>query len=179
MTTIRGGLSRTLPVRDPVLENARRIARTLEGRETFTGFDGDGVIETENVALAAITDAETSAVGGAVTLSGATETTIATRTFTTTGGELEVSANFHLTVWHPAAGGITCRIRMYRGAVVIFDKTFTAINGDLIQGWQTPKAIETPAAGTYAYSVTAQTDVATWATAEADAGSVLVREFKR
>ncbi len=178
MTTVRG--TRTAPpVRDPVRENARRIARTLEGRETFTGFDGDGVIQTGNVAAAAITDGEATSTGTVVNLSGTAETTIASRTYTTTGGEIEISVNFHLTLWHPAAGGITCRIRVYRGATPIFDKTFTATNGDLLQGWQTPRVIETPAAGAYTYSVTAQASTADFDTAQADAATIVVREFKR
>jgi hypothetical protein len=142
------------------------------------GLD-DGYVDTLAIDTAAVTSGATSSVGGVVSLNAALETTIATRSYTTTGGELEIEANFHLTVWHPLAGPISCRIRMYRDAVVIFDKTFVAIDGDLIQGWQTPRAVETMAAGTYTYSVTAQASVSNYATAEADAGSVSVREFKR
>jgi hypothetical protein len=203
MTTVRRGIPTTLPVRDPVRDNTRRLARTLEGRENFTGVlvdeqdvapflgktDGeklvdpggldDGYVETLAIATAAVTAGATSAVGGVVSLNAALETTVATRSYTTTGGELEIEANFHLTVWHPLAGPISCRIRMYRDATVIFDKTFVAIDGDLIQGWQTPRAVETMAAGSYTYSVTAQASVSNYATAEADAGSISVREFKR
>lgn len=180
-----------------------RVDDVLAGDETFTGLnvggtdvkpfldktDGakitdsaaldTGVVSTAKVATAAITAGATSAVGGVVALSGAGETTIATRSYTTTGGELEIEANFHLTVWHPTAGGISCRVRMYRDTTVIFDKTFVAISGDLIQGWQTPRAVETMAAGTYSYSVTAQTSVSNYDTAEADAATISVREFKR
>jgi hypothetical protein len=203
MTTIRRGIPATLPVQDPVRANTRKLARTLEGRENFTGVqvggqnvkpfldrtDGSkitdsaaldtGVVSTAKVATAAITAGATSAVGGVVALNAALETTIATRSYTTTGGELEIEANFHLTVWHPTAGGISCRVRMYRDTTVIFDKTFVAISGDLIQGWQTPRAVETMEAGTYSYSVTAQTSVSNYDTAEADAATISVREFKR
>jgi hypothetical protein len=206
MTTIRRGVPAKLPLE--TLERVsnstkRRLARTLEGRENFTGMlvdeqnvapflgktDGeklvdpsgldDGVVETVAIDTAAVTAGATSAVGGVVSLNAALETTIATRSYTTTGGELEIEANFYLTVWHPLAGNISCRIRMYRDATVIFDKTFVAIDGDLIQGWQTPRAVETMAAGSYTYSVTAQASVSNYSTAEADAGSVSVREFKR
>lgn len=203
MTTVRRGIPKDLPVRDPVRDNTRRLARTLEGRENFTGVlvdeqdvapflgktDGtklvepggldDGYVDTLAIDTAAVTSGATSAVGGVVALNAALETTIATRSCTTTGGELEIEANFYLTVWHPLAGPISCRIRMYRDATVIFDKTFVAIDGDLIQGWQTPRAVETMAAGSYTYSVTAQASVSNYSTAEVDAGSISVREFKR
>jgi len=203
MTTIRRGIPATLPVQDPVRANTRKLARTLEGRENFTGLnvggtdvkpfldltDGEkitdsaaldtGVVSTAKVASSAITAGATSSVGGVVALNAALETTIASRTYTTTGGELEIQANFHLTVWHPTAGGVSCRVRMYRDEVSIFDKTFVAISGDLIQGWQTPRAVETLSAGTYTYSVTAQASVSNYETGEADAATVSVREFKR
>jgi hypothetical protein len=180
-----------------------RLNRVLAGTEEFTGLnvggvdvkpfldktDGDklidvtgladGLVSTAKVELAAITDAEASAVSGLTTLSGSSETTVATRAYSTTGGELEISVNFHLTLWHPTAGGIDCRIRVYRDATVVFDKTFEAVNGDLLQGWQTPRIIETPAAGTYTYSVTAQASNSGYATGEVDAASIVVREFKR
>ena len=180
MTTVRSGIP-TKPVVRKVdgYEVERQIVRTLEGRETFTAFSGTGVIQTANVASAAITDAEATSTGSLMSLDGLNETTLATRTYTTTGGELEVDANFHLTIWHPTAGNIECRIRIYRGATAIFDKTFPAINGDLLQGWQRPRVIETPAAGTYTYTVTAKTDVSNWATADVDAATIVVREFKR
>jgi hypothetical protein len=203
MTTVRRGIPANLPVQDPVRANTRKLARTLEGRENFTGVqvggqnvkpfldltDGSkitssaaldtGVVSTAKVASSAITAGATSSVGGVVALNAALETTIASRTYTTTGGELEIQANFHLTVWHPTAGGVSCRVRMYRDEVSIFDKTFVAISGDLIQGWQTPRAVETLSAGTYTYSVTAQASVSNYETGEADAATVSVREFKR
>ncbi len=180
-----------------------RVDDVLDGTEAFTGLkvgatnvkpfldltDGskitssaaldDGLVPTAKVASSAITAGATSAVGGVVALNAALETTIASRTYTTTGGELEIQANFHLTVWHPTAGGVSCRVRMYRDSTVIFDKTFVAISGDLIQGWQTPRAVETLSAGTYTYSVTAQASVSNYETGEADAATVSVREFKR
>jgi len=180
-----------------------RVDDVLAGDEAFTGLnvggtdvkpfldltDGekitdsaaldDGLVPTAKVASSAITAGATSAVGGVVALNAALETTIASRTYTTTGGELEIQANFHLTVWHPTAGGVSCRVRMYRDSTVIFDKTFVAISGDLIQGWQTPRAVETLSAGTYTYSVTAQASVSNYETGEADAATVSVREFKR
>lgn len=180
--TVKRGLPRELPALTPAqiaLNTQKRLARTLGGREEFTGFMGDGVIQTGNVADAAITDGAATSTGGLMSLSGSSETTLATRTFTTTGGELEVDPNFHLTLWHPTAGGIDCRIRVYRGATVIFDKTFSAIGGDNFQGWQRPRVIETPAAGTYTYSVTAQASNSGWSTADVDAATIVVREFKR
>lgn len=203
MTTIRG--TRTSPPARDVdgYEVERRIMRALEGREKFTALDVDGqdvspflamtdgakivndaglatgLVTTRAVQAAAITDGVAGAVGGIVSLAGATETEIATATYTTTGGVLEVDVNFHLTVWHPAAGDISVTLRVYRDATVVFNKTFLAINGDLLQGWQTPRAVEQPAAGTYVYRVTAQASTAGFSKAEADAGNVTVREFKR
>lgn len=61
----------------------------------------EGRLRRTLVAAAAITDGAVGPVGGVVTLSGSSETDIASLTRTTTGGQLEVSANFYLTVWHP------------------------------------------------------------------------------
>lgn len=179
MTTVRGTRTEP-PVRNvDGYEIERRVARTLEGREAFTGFMGDGVIDTANVSEAAITAGSAGAVSGVVSLSGSAETQVAGLTITTTGGVLEVDANFHMTVWHPTAGNISVTIRMYRGATVVFSKTFPAINGDLLQGWQTPRVVEQPAAGTYEYRVTVQASVSNWETAEIDAANISIREFKR
>jgi hypothetical protein len=179
MTTVRGGIP-TKPVIRNVdgYEVERRIVRTLEGRETFTAFDGTGVINTDNVAVAAITN-ESAAFTAADLNVSTTETTIQTVSYTTTGETLEVRANFYLSVLHEAGGGIDATIRLYRGATEIYEQTFSAIDDDVLVGWQTPIVIETPAAGTYTFTATVQTSVNTFDFAVASSRLLSVREFKR
>lgn len=155
------------------------LDRTDGSKITNNAALADGLVSTAKVAAAAITDVEATATGGLIGLIGSSETTIATRTFTTTGGELEVSVNFHLTLHHPTAGGCAARIRVYRDATPIFDKSFEAIGGDNLQGWQTPRITEAPPAGAYTYTVTAKASESNWAIADVDAATIVVREFKR
>lgn len=184
LDTILGILNGTIPFSELNVASTqyREFLEKTDGSKLTdpTGL-ANGVVGTSQVALSAITNGGSSPVSGVVSLAGITETSVASQTYVSSGGELEISANFYLTVWHPAAGGIDCRIRIYRDfpSTPLFDKTFTAINGDLIQGWQTPKVIETRPAGSYAYLVTAQASNAGFVTAEVDAATVLIREFRR
>ena len=163
-------------------EQIDRLTAFLNGTgEQLTGSDAlyTGVVVTRAVGLNAITSEAAAFTSATLALSGAAETTVQTTTYPTSGESLEVRANFFLTIWHPAAGGINATIRIYRDATKIYEQVFVAINGDLLQGWQTPTVIEEPAAGPYTYTVTVQASVATYATAETSSRLLQVREFKR
>lgn len=206
MTTVRRSTPAKLP--PETLERVanstkRRLARTLEGRENFTGVlvdeqdvapflgktDGeklvdptglaDDVVETAAVLADAITAEGSTFTAASLDVTGTSEITVQTVTYTTTGGALEVRANFFLTIWHPTAGNVNATVRMYRDATSIYEQAFPAINGDLLQGWMTPAVIEQPAAGEYDYTVTVQVDVSNTDTATAVSRLLSVREFKR
>jgi hypothetical protein len=135
---------------------------------------------TAKVAANAITS-EASAFTAATlpVVASTAETTVQTVAFTTTGQTTEVKANFFMTMWHPTAGNVNVTLRIYRDATLIYSQVFVAINGDLLQGWQTPTVIESPAAAAYTYSVTMQSDVNNYATFEASSRLLAVREYKR
>lgn len=206
MTTVRRSLPTTLPVEtiDRIANSTkRRLARTLEGREDFSGVlvngqdvrpfldktDGsklvdptglaDDVVETAAVSTDAITAEGSTFTAASLDVTGTSEITVQTVTFVSTGFALEIRANFFLTVWHPTAGDVNATVRMYRGATSIYEQVFSAINGDLLQGWMTPAVIEEPAAGSYTYTVTVQIDVSNTDTASAVSRLLSVREFKR
>lgn len=140
---------------------------------------GDDVVETAAVLADAITAEGSTFTAASLDVTGTSEITVQSVTYTTTGGALEVRANFFLTVWHPTAGDVNATVRMYRDATEIYEQEFPAINGDLLQGWMTPAVIEQPAAGEYDYTVTVQVDVSNTNTAEAVSRLLSVREFKR
>ena len=146
---------------------------------TGSGAFAASVVTTAKVASNAITSEASAFTAATLAQSGASETTVQTVTYVSTGETIEVRANFFMTVWHPAAGGITTTIRIYRGATMIYEQAFVAINGDLLQGWQTPTVIEDPAAGSHTYTVTVQASTAGYATAETSSRLLAAREFKR
>lgn len=155
------------------------LDRTDGSKITNVAALNDGLVSTVKVAANAITAEATAFTAATQAQTAATETDVQTVNYTTTGETIEVRANFFLTVWHPTAGGIDATVRIYRDTTVIYSQTFTAINGDLLQGWQTPIVIEDPAAGTYTFKVTVQCSNAGWATAETSSRLLAVREFKR
>ncbi len=53
MTTIRRSIPSSLPERDPVQANTRKLARTLQGREDFAAVNVGGTIVAENAGIAA------------------------------------------------------------------------------------------------------------------------------
>lgn len=151
---------------------------------------GASVVEAPAIASSAVTTAkvatnaitsEASAFTAATlaVVASTAETTVQTVAFTTTGETVELKANFFMTMWHPTAGNVNVTLRMYRDATVIYSQVFPAINGDLLQGWQTPTVIEAPAAGSYTYTVTMQSDVSNYDTFEASSRLLAAREYKR
>jgi hypothetical protein len=203
VTTVRRGIPSALPPRDPVRDNTRRLARTLEGREDFSGVlvngqdvspfldktDGeklvdagglaDSYVETATVSTDAITSEGSAFTAASLDVTGTSEVTVQTVVFVSTGHTLEIRANFFLTVWHPTAGDVNATVRMYRGATEVYSQLLPAINGDLLQGWMTPTVIEEPAAGSHTYTVTVQVDVSNTSVATAVSRLLSVREFKR
>lgn len=110
--------------------------------------------DTPEITANAVTNQLSAETAAAQTLTGTSFKTIQTLVFTSTGGPIDVSANFFLTVTHPSGGGIDVRIRIVRSpSGNIFDIEFPAGDGTTIQGWQTPKVIDTPAAGTHTYEL--------------------------
>lgn len=143
-----------------------------------TGLD-DGVVPTAAMAVDAITSEASAFTADSLDVTGTSEITVQTVDYTTTGETIEVRANFFLTVWHPTAGNVNATVRIYRGATMIYEQTFPAINGDLLQGWMTPVVIEQPTAGAYTYTVKIQVDVSNTSVADASSRLLSVREFKR
>jgi hypothetical protein len=161
------------------LANSVVVTAAIADSAVSTAKVADLAVSTAKVAVDAITSEAAAFTAATLPQDGLNETTVQTVSYTTTGETLEVKANFFLTIWHPTAGNITTTVRIYRGATLIYDQAFLAINGDLLQGWQTPTVIEQPAAGTYTFTATVQTDVSNWATAETSSRLLSVREFKR
>ncbi len=139
----------------------------------------DGVVLTATIGTGAVTTEGASFTAASLDVTGTSEVTVQTVSFTSTGEALEVRANFFLTIWHPTAGNVNTTVRMYRGATNIYEETFPAIGGDVLQGWMTPVVLEEPAAGTYSYSVKVQVDVSNTSVATAVSRLLSVREFKR
>jgi hypothetical protein len=141
---------------------------------------GASAVLTNKIAANAVTNEASAETSGAQTLTGTTAKDIQTVTYTSTGETIEVRANFFLTVWHPTAGDISAQIVVSRdGLGAIFDQTILAINGDLIQGWQTPIVIDTPGAGAVTYRVTITLSNNGAANQEVQATFMSVREYKR
>lgn len=137
--------------------------------------------DTAQITPNAVTNFASSATSTAQTLTGTTYKKVGTVTYTSSGGRLEIRANFFLTVWHPAAGDIAANIQIKRVPPNgnVYDQWFTAINGDLLQGWQTPSVVETLAAGTYTYEVWIALSNSGAATQEVSSMLLSVREEKR
>lgn len=139
-----------------------------------------GAVQTVKIAANAVTSQASAETSGAQTLTGTSTKTVQTVTLTATGEAVEVRGNFYLTVWHPTAGGIDAEIRITRdGLGDIFNQTITAINGDLIQGWQTPIVIDTPPAGSVTYRIFVTLSNNGAATQEVQSTYLSAREFKR
>ena len=181
-----------------------RLSRTLNGTENFTGIQvggqnvktfldqtdgtkiintaglGTSVVQTAKVSPNAITNEASANTAAQLNLS-TSFTVIQTVTYATTGGPLEVKANFFMDIWHPSgSGGIEARVRITRtGVGNIFDKITDAIGGDFLQGWQTPTIIEAPAAGTYTWDVIVSVSNNGFSHAFVDSRFLSVREFKR
>ncbi len=151
--------------------------------DTFVNAGALAVLDEANTAQItpnAVTSQASAETSGAQTLTGTSPKTIQTVTLTATGEAVEVRGNFYLTVWHPTAGGIDAEVRVTRdGLGDIFNQTITAINGDLIQGWQTPIVIDTPAAGSVTYRIFVTLSNNGAATQEVQATYLSAREFKR
>lgn len=169
-------------------DGAVAAAKLADGSVDFTGPKvanvGDLAVldeaDTAQIAANAVTNEASAETSGAQTLTGTTDKTIQTVTYTATGGPIEVRANFYLTVWHPTAGGIDAQVRVTRdGLGNIFDQTITAINGDLIQGWQTPIITDTPSAGSVTYRIIVTLSNNGAATQQVQATFLSAREFKR
>lgn len=114
--------------------------------------------DTPEIVANAVTNYAASSTMTVQTLTGTTRKKIAELSYVSSGGRLEVRANFYMTIFHPStSGGIAAQVQITRSpAGNIFDQTFTAIRDDLIEGWQTPSVVETPAAGSHTYEVWVQ-----------------------
>lgn len=132
------------------------------GPVTSSGFVDQGALavldqtNTPDIVPNAVTNQLAAYTGAVQTLTGTTSKTIQTLTFTTTGGRLNINANFFMSVWHPTAGSIDARIRLVQALPFggnHFDQTLGAIGGDFISGWQTPSVVVTLAAGTYRFDL--------------------------
>jgi len=136
--------------------------------------------DTAQITPGAVSNYASASVSGVQSIPSTSPVKIAELTYVSTGGRLEVRANFFLTVWHDVAGGISVQTQIKRIPVGnIFDLNVGVINGDLMQGWQTPIVVESPAAGSHTYEL--------WVTLSNTGGSIRevvstvlsVTEFKR
>jgi hypothetical protein len=200
MTTVRRGIPTGLPVE--IDDTARKLRRTLQGKENFTGIkvenqrvedflaktDGDKLVNAAGLDTAVVETAAIELAGASAYLSAFTDTaqTLSTTeqncqgvTFTTTGESLEVFFSFYLNVWHPAGGSIDTTLRLYRQGTLIWDFVVEATGGDFAFGWQSVVVTDAPAAGSYLYQLTTQVSVATFSTATASSRFLSVTERKR
>jgi len=200
MTTVRRGIPTSLPVE--IDDTARKLRRTLQGKENFTGIkvenqrvedflaktDGDKLVNAAGLDTAVVETAAIQLAGASAYLSAFQDTsqTLSTTeqncqgvTFTTTGENLEVFFSFYLNVWHPAGGSIDTTLRLYRQGTLIWDFVVEATGGDFAFGWQSVVVTDAPAAGSYLYQLTTQTSVATFTTATASSRFLSVTERKR
>jgi hypothetical protein len=200
MTTVRRGIPTSLPVE--IDDTARKLRRTLQGKENFTGIkvenqrvedflaktDGDKLVDAAGLDTAVVETAAIELAGASNYLSAFQDTaqTLSTTeqncqgvTFTTTGEKLEVFFSFYMNVWHPAGGNIDITLRLYRQGTLIWDFVVEATGGDFAFGWQSVVVTDAPAAGSYLYQLTTQTSVATFTTATASSRFLSVTERKR
>jgi hypothetical protein len=200
MTTVRRGIPTSLPVE--IDETARKLRRTLQGKENFTGIkvenqrvedflaktDGSKLTSASGLNTAVVETAAIELAGASAYLSAFQDTaqTLSTTeqncqgvTFTTTGENLEVFFSFYMNVWHPAGGDIDITLRLYRQGTLIWDFVVEATGGDFAFGWQSVVVTDAPAAGSYLYQLTTQTSVATFSTATASSRFLSVTERKR
>jgi hypothetical protein len=173
----RGNRTSDPLVLDPVILTGLK-ASTFVDQGTLSVLDE---ADTAQITPNAVTNFASSATSAAQTLTGTTYKKVGTVTYTSSGGRLEIRANFFLTVWHPAAGDIAANIQIKRVPPNgnVYDQWFTAINGDLLQGWQTPSVVETLAAGSYTYEVWIALSNGGAATQEVSSMLLSVREEKR
>lgn len=136
--------------------------------------------DTAQITANAVTNYASASTAAVQTLTGTTPKKVAELTYVSTGGRLEVKANFFMTVWHPVAGGIEIQTQIKRtGVGNVFDLVVPAIGGDIFQGWQTPTVVETLAAGSYTYEVWVTLNDSGAATQEVVGMVLSVREEKR
>lgn len=155
------------------------------GPSTASTFVDQGALavldeaDTANITPNAVTNYAATSTMGAQTLTGTTPKKIGQVTYVSLGGRLEIKPNFFMTIWHPTAGGIDATIEIKRGGGNIYSQTFNAINGDLLQGWQTPTVVETLAAGTYTYEAWVTLSNGGAGAQEVSSFTISVREEKR
>ncbi|CAN7167818.1 phage tail protein [Brevundimonas sp. LjRoot202] len=174
----RGRRSSTITVLAPVAIGGAK-ASTFVDQGALAVLDQT---DTPQISPNAVTNYAASYTDGTLALSGTSFVTIQTVTFTTTGGPLEIKANFFLNIHHPTVGGISARVRIVQSLPFggnLFDQTFAAIADDFLQGWQTPTIHVTPAAGTYTYDVIVSLSVAGAAVETVQSRLLSVQEFKR
>lgn len=166
--------------------------KLVKGPYTAPGLVSDTIVDQGNLAVLdqtntaeivanAVTNYAASSTMTVQTLTGTTRKKIAEVTYVSSGGQLEIQANFFMTIYHPStSGGIDAQVQIVRSpSGNIFDQTFTAIREDLIEGWQTPSVVETPAAGSHTYEVWIQLSNNDADTEQVQSMVLSVREYKR
>ncbi|WP_420478225.1 hypothetical protein [Brevundimonas sp. FT23028] len=169
--------------------SARRVYGPVTGPDSVSGsFIGQGDLavldeaDTPQITPNAVTNQLSAYTSATQTLTGTTNKTIQTLTFTTTGGRLKIGANFFMSIWHPTAGGIDAWIRIVRSSPFggnYFDQTISAIGGDFISGWQTPTVTANLAAGTYTFDVVISLSNNDASVQTVQSALLTIEEFKR
>jgi len=136
------------------------------------------VVSTAKIAAQGVTNAVSAFTNTSQTLT-TTEQNCQGVTYTSTGERLEVFFSFYLNVYHPAGGGISTTLRLYRQGTLIWDFTVAATGDDFAFGWQSVVVPDQPAAGSYLYQLTTQLSAATAASATAGSRFMSVTELKR
>lgn len=160
-----------------IVAGAAMVADTVVDQGGLATLDETDTPQISPNAVTNYVSAETSTVQ---TLTGTTPKTVQTVSYDTTGEKLEIRANFFMTIWHPSPGDISANLRILRTpGGLVFDRWYTAINGDLLQGWQSPMVLESPAAGSYTYDVIVTLSNNGAATMTVDSSVLIVEETKR
>ncbi|NBB65308.1 hypothetical protein GVN18_39275 [Pseudomonas sp. ODNR1LW] len=142
-------------------------------------INGDLVV-TGSIRNNAITSGLATYTATTLDITGTGETTVQTLVFTSTGAEVEISANFYVNFWHSGGGGFDMTLRIRRNGTVIDELTTGGIGGDFINGWQTPAITDAPSAGTHTYTVTVQLSTDSgFSTRTVQRRRLSAREFKR
>jgi len=187
---LKGGATYYVAVTNWSLKGAPS-AKLVKGPYTAPGLVSESFVDagalavldeadTAQITPNAVTNYASASTATAQTLTGTTPKKVAELTYVSTGGRLEIHANFFMTVWHPAAGDIEIQTQIKRtGVGNVFDLVVPAIGGDLYQGWQTPTVVETLAAGSYTYEVWVTLNDSGAATQEVVGMVLSVREEKR
>lgn len=141
---------------------------------------GGALVITSSIEDFAVTDGVAAFTSGSGSMSGTSSVTVQTVSITTTGGEVQVDGRFHLTAWHPGAGDFTAYMSVRRNGSTIWSASIPAINGDRLQGWQTPGIVDAPAAGTHTYTMVASLSRNDgFSIQEVSAAFLGVREYKK